>query len=159
MLSQLPRRPTNDAEVWIADSGSTHHTTGSFTHVFDKRAPPSDSNTVVLGDGKVLPVLAVGSLKLRFYQSNHEGQIIDFLQAHRKSAGGVVINPGGLTHYSVALRDAIAGCQIPTVEVHISDIHAREEFRQVSMVKDVCLAQISGQGKHGYVGAIKLLTK
>lgn len=96
---------------------------------------------------------------LRFYQSNHEGQIIDFLQAHRKSAGGVVINPGGLTHYSVALRDAIAGCQIPTVEVHISDIHAREEFRQVSMVKDVCLAQISGQGKHGYVGAIKLLTK
>jgi 3-dehydroquinate dehydratase-2 len=95
--------------------------------------------------------------QLHFFQSNHEGQIIDYLQAHRKSADGVVINPGGLTHYSVALRDAIAGCQVPTVEVHISDIHAREEFRQVSMVKDVCIAQISGHGKLGYVEAIEEL--
>lgn len=95
--------------------------------------------------------------ELTFYQSNHEGQIIDFLHAHRRSADGVVINPGGLTHYSVALRDAIAGCQLPTIEVHISDIHAREPFRQVSMVKDVCVAQISGHGKQGYVEAIELL--
>ncbi|MGK0374986.1 MAG: 3-dehydroquinate dehydratase-2 [Arenicella sp.] len=95
--------------------------------------------------------------QLHFFQSNHEGQIIDYLQAHRKSANGVVINPGGLTHYSVALRDAIAGCQVPTVEVHISDIHAREEFRQVSLVKDVCIAQISGHGKLGYIEAIELL--
>jgi 3-dehydroquinate dehydratase-2 len=95
--------------------------------------------------------------ELHFFQSNHEGQIIDYLHAHRKSANGVVINPGGLTHYSIALRDAIAGCQVPTVEVHISDIHAREEFRQVSMVKDVCIAQISGHGKQGYVEAIELL--
>jgi len=97
--------------------------------------------------------------KLLFFQSNHEGQIIDYLHAHRKSANGVVINPGGLTHYSVALRDAIAGCQVPTVEVHISDIHAREAFRQVSMVKDVCIAQISGHGKLGYIEAIELLLK
>lgn len=96
--------------------------------------------------------------ELTFYQSNHEGNIIDFLHAHRRSANAVVINPGGLTHYSVALRDAIAGCQIPTVEVHISDIHAREEFRQVSLVKDVCVAQISGHGKQGYIEAIELLT-
>lgn len=96
-------------------------------------------------------------LDLLFYQSNHEGQIIDFLHAHRRSAKGVVINPGGLTHYSVALRDAIAGCQIPTVEVHISDIHAREDFRKVSMIKDVCLAQISGQGKQGYIEALEML--
>lgn len=95
--------------------------------------------------------------ELHFFQSNHEGQIIDYLHAHRKSASGVVINPGGLTHYSIALRDAIAGCQVPTVEVHISDIHAREKFRQVSMVKDVCIAQISGHGKQGYVEAIELL--
>ena len=60
--------------------------------------------------------------ELVFFQSNHEGSIIDFMHSHRKSAFGAVINPGGLTHYSVALRDAIAGCQIPTVEVHISDI-------------------------------------
>ena len=95
--------------------------------------------------------------ELHFFQSNHEGQIIDYLHGHRKSADGVVINPGGLTHYSVALRDAIAGCQIATIEVHISDIHAREKFRQVSMVKDVCIAQISGHGKLGYVEAIELL--
>ena len=95
--------------------------------------------------------------ELHFFQSNHEGQIIDYLHAHRKSADGVVINPGGLTHYSVALRDAIVSCQVATVEIHISDIHAREEFRQVSMVKDVCLKQISGKGKKGYVDGISLL--
>ena len=97
--------------------------------------------------------------QLCFFQSNHEGQIIDYLHAHRKSADGVVINPGGLTHYSVALRDAIAGCQVATVEVHISDIHAREQFRQKSMVKDVCIAQISGHGKQGYIEAIELLSE
>lgn len=96
-------------------------------------------------------------LALHFFQSNHEGAIIDYLHSHRKSAAGVVINPGGLTHYSVVLRDAIAGCQVPTVEVHLSDVHAREEFRKVSMVTDVCLQQISGQGKQGYIEALGLL--
>lgn len=95
--------------------------------------------------------------EIQFFQSNHEGAIIDALQAHRHSADGYVINPGGLTHYSISLRDAIAGCQVRTVEVHLSDIHAREEFRQVSVIKDVCIAQISGHGKHGYLEAIDLL--
>ena len=72
MISQIPRRPTHDAEVWIADSGSTHHTTGDMIRVFNTRPPPSSSNTAVLGDGKVLPVLAVGSLKHRFYQSSRD---------------------------------------------------------------------------------------
>ena len=97
--------------------------------------------------------------ELIFYQSNHEGALIDTLQAHRKIAHGVVINAGGLTHYSVSLRDAIAGCQVPTVEVHLSDIHAREEFRHVSLIEDVCIKQISGEGKHGYLQAIELLVK
>ena len=98
-------------------------------------------------------------LDLTFFQSNHEGAIIDFMHGHRRSAAGVVINPGGLTHYSVALRDAIAGCQVPTVEVHISDIHAREAFRQVSMVEDVCIEQISGRGKQGYLEGLSVLRK
>ena len=98
-------------------------------------------------------------LELHFFQSNHEGAVIDFMHGHRRSAVGVVINPGGLTHYSVALRDAIAGCQIPTVEVHISDIHAREEFRKVSMVKGVCIEQISGKGKQGYLDGLSVLRK
>ena len=98
-------------------------------------------------------------VNLEFFQSNHEGQIIDFLQSHRKTAKGCVINPGGLTHYSIALRDAISACQIPTIEVHISDIHAREDFRKTSVIKDVCLTQISGEGKKGYLKGIVTLLK
>ena len=98
-------------------------------------------------------------INLEFFQSNTEGQIIDFMQSHRKTSKGCVINPGGLTHYSISLRDAISACQVPTVEVHISDIHAREEFRHFSMIEDVCLIQISGHGKQGYVEGIEYLAK
>lgn len=98
-------------------------------------------------------------INLEFFQSNHEGNIIDFMQSHRKTAKGCVINPGGLTHYSIALRDAISACQVPTVEVHISDVHAREEFRQRSVITDVCIEQISGKGKEGYLLAVEVLNK
>ena len=96
---------------------------------------------------------------LKFYQSNHEGAIIDTIQANRRWADGMIINAGGLTHYSVALRDAITGCQVPTIEVHLSDIHAREEFRKISMIEDACIMQISGRGKQGYADAISELLK
>lgn len=98
-----------------------------------------------------------GACEFKFFQSNHEGALIDFLHEHRSWADATVINPGGLTHTSVSLRDAIAGCQVPAVEIHLSDVHAREEFRQVSMIKDVCIAQISGKGKDGYVEAVRVL--
>ncbi|MEO0369238.1 MAG: type II 3-dehydroquinate dehydratase [Pseudomonadota bacterium] len=97
------------------------------------------------------------SIQLTFFQSNHEGELIDFLQQHRQQDYALVINPGGLTHYSVALRDAIAGCQYRAVEVHLSDIHAREDFRQISMIKDVCIAQVAGKGKQGYLDALSIL--
>jgi 3-dehydroquinate dehydratase II len=86
----------------------------------------------------------------RFYQSNHEGRIIDFIHRHFRESHGMVINPGALTHTSYALRDAISGTALPTVEVHISDIHKREPFRRISVVKPVCIKQISGYGKKSY---------
>ncbi len=98
-------------------------------------------------------------VNIEFFQSNHEGIIIDFLHDRRKSAHGVIINPGALTHYSYALRDAIAGVQLPTVEVHLSDIHKREPFRRISVTREVCLAQISGKGVDSYLEGLRMLTE
>ncbi len=95
--------------------------------------------------------------QLKFFQSNHEGEILDYLQGNRQWADGVVLNAGALTHYSYALADCITACQAPTVEVHISDIHKREEFRKNSVIEAVCIKQISGFGKQGYIDAIKYL--
>lgn len=96
--------------------------------------------------------------KIEFYQSNHEGAIIDKLhEAYFNKADGIVINAGAYTHYSYAIRDAIASIEIPCVEVHLSDIGKREDFRKVSVIEEVCKVQIKGKGKEGYVEAIKWL--
>jgi 3-dehydroquinate dehydratase-2 len=91
------------------------------------------------------------------FQSNHEGALIDFLHEHRRLARGVVLNAGAYTHTSVALRDAIEGVQLPVVEVHISNTHAREGFRQRSLIAPVCLGQVTGLGRAGYTLATHLL--
>lgn len=96
-------------------------------------------------------------LRVRCLQSNHEGELIDALHRERHWADGVVINPGALTHYSYALRDAVEAIGLPTAEVHLSDIHHREAFRRVSVLKDVCATQVSGKGAQSYVEAMERL--
>ena len=91
------------------------------------------------------------------FQSNHEGALIDFLHEHRRLAAGVVINAGGFTHTSVALRDAIEAAQLPAVEVHISNTHSREEFRHRSLIAPVCIGSVTGLGRAGYTVATGLL--
>lgn len=90
-------------------------------------------------------------------QSNHEGALIDALHAAMGVYDGVIFNAGAYTHYSYAIRDAIAAIRLPVVEVHLSDIHAREPFRHVSVIEPVCVAQISGLGVGSYLKALALL--
>lgn len=90
-------------------------------------------------------------------QSNHEGVLIDAIHAARHDCAGIVINPGGLTHTSVVLRDALAGVALPVAEVHISDVYAREPFRHHSYVADVAIVHVIGEGTAGYATATELL--
>jgi len=96
-------------------------------------------------------------LELKDFQSNHEGALIDFIQAEGRTAAAMVINPGGFTHTSVALRDAILAVSLPFVEVHITNIYQREEFRARSYFKDISIGQIVGLGTYGYFLALSFI--
>lgn len=98
------------------------------------------------------------SLEAEIYQSNHEGAIVDRIQeAYFDGTEAVVINPGAYTHYSYAIRDALAILKVPIVEVHITDVSARESFRHVSVVSDVCCGLVKGEGPSGYISALNMI--
>jgi len=124
---------------------------GANLNMLGKREPEiygtltlSQINDLLLADAKELEV------ELDFFQSNHEGNLIDAIHAAWQVQDGIVINPGGFTHTSVVLRDAIAAVSIPTVEVHLSNIHKREEFRHYSYIAPLAIGQISGFGADSY---------
>lgn len=96
-------------------------------------------------------------LAVKAFQSNHEGALIDFLQAESGGAKGIIINPGALTHYSYALHDALLDARLPAVEVHLSDIASREQWRRISVTAPACIGQISGKKEHGYLEALEML--
>ena len=100
---------------------------------------------------------ARGDVQLVFFQSNSEGALLDWLQREAPRAQGVVLNPGGLAHTSVVLRDAVAAIALPTIEVHLSNIHAREPFRRRSLLAGVCLGVVTGLGVAGYDAALEAL--
>lgn len=96
-------------------------------------------------------------IEIKIFQSNHEGALIDEVQAALGVFDGIVINPGGYTHTSIALLDALKAVNIPAVEVHISDISKREDFRQISYIRAACIKTITGRGIKGYIDAVKVL--
>lgn len=99
-------------------------------------------------------VAADRGIKLTFAQSNHEGALVDAIHAARGTHDGIILNAGAYTHTSVALLDAISSCEVPTIELHLSNIHAREEFRQHSFISRVAVGQICGFGAYGYTLSI-----
>ncbi|MFJ4225130.1 type II 3-dehydroquinate dehydratase [Microbacterium sp. NPDC089695] len=120
---------------------------------------PEVYGTATLDDVVALTATAAAEAgyELRAVQSNHEGVLIDAIHAARADCAAIVINPGGLTHTSVALRDALTGVALPFAEVHISDVYAREEFRHHSYLHDVAAIRVIGEGVAGYADAVRRL--
>ena len=112
------------------------------------------SATLAVVEALCREAATAGGLTLDFRQTNHEGTLVDWVQEGRAGIAGMVVNAAGYTHTSVALRDALAACRVPRVEVHISDIHAREEFRHHSYLSDVCDHHVIGHGVRGYGEAV-----
>jgi 3-dehydroquinate dehydratase-2 len=120
---------------------------------------PEIYGTATLTDVERITTVAAAAhgFEVRAVQSNHEGVLLDAIHAAREDCAGIVINPGGLTHTSVVLRDALSGVALPVAEVHISDVYAREEFRHHSYVRDIAVVHVVGEGVSGYATAVDRL--
>jgi 3-dehydroquinate dehydratase-2 len=135
---------------------------GPNLNLLGTREPAVYGNTTLTDIVESLTTLAPrlsSGLSIEHMQSNHEGDLIDAIQQQGPRAIGIIINPGALTHYSIAIRDALAAVGTPTVEVHISNIHAREEFRHHSVIAPVVVGQIAGLGIDGYRLALRYLVE
>ena len=115
----------------------------------DKTLPEIDAMLKKQGQSLGIDVIS--------FQSNSEGKLIDFIQEHSPQADGIIINPGALTHYGFSLRDALADSELPVIEVHLSNIYAREDWRAKSVIAPIARGQISGLGWRGYVAALRTL--
>lgn len=122
---------------------------------------PSVYGSMTLQDiNKTVEAAAIAeSSTINFFQSNIEGEIIDCIHEAYNCYDGIIINPGAYSHYSIAIRDAIEAVDLPAIEVHISNIYKREEFRRHSVVSEVCIGQICGLGWQGYIYALKALVQ
>ena len=120
---------------------------------------PAVYGTMTLEELNQLLLFRAGelNLELSIFQSNHEGEIIDQIQSCFRKKDGILINPGAFTHYSYAIRDAISSVELPTVEVHLSNIMEREAFRQISVLEEICIGQIYGKGKDSYLEGLQVL--
>jgi 3-dehydroquinate dehydratase-2 len=108
-------------------------------------------------DAQLQTLAASLGVETQHLQSNHEGVLIDAIHAADDTSDGIVFNPGAFTHYSYAIRDALASIRRPCVEVHLSDIHTREPWRRVSVVADICVSQIVGRGVDSYLDGLRLI--
>jgi len=125
-----------------------------------KREPGVYGTTTLAQIDDRLRTLATSlGVETTHFQSNHEGALIDAIHAADDDCDGIVFNPGAFTHYSYAIRDAISSIRKPCVEVHLSDIHSREPWRRVSVLAEVCVAQISGRGVDSYLDGLKLIVE
>ena len=132
---------------------------GPNLNMLGTREPEIYGNTTLTGILRSLRRYARSKgVRVKSRQSNHEGRLIDIVQKLKaRGFSGLIVNPGALTHYSYALRDAIKASGLRTVEVHLSDIEKREDFRRISVTREVCVAQIKGLGPEGYLRALDVL--
>jgi 3-dehydroquinate dehydratase-2 len=131
---------------------------GPNLNLLDKR-PVENYGALTLSQIEETIQIEFPDYQFEFFQSNHEGELIDKIQTANKSFDGLIINPGGYSHTSVAIKDALEICSIPKIEVHISNLASREDFRHTMLTASSCDGYISGFGEKSYVGAIYILEK